>query len=129
MLKPTSRRRRQSGHVTIVRSASGGVRSYTGSCGTRLGFRRNLKYTSSKQVVRSSTKRYDGVGYHLLSARKLHTNGLILAKNGVQSGIGGSRQRGDENSIRRAVQTPKCIRARPSPLLSASPSPTEAEIS
>eukprot|EP00965_Chrysotila_dentata_P127586 4219276-Pleurochrysis_carterae.AAC.1 len=52
---------------------------------------------------------------------------VILARNGVPSGIRGSGGKGDEKPTRRAAQKPECIRARPSPLLSASPSPTEAE--
>eukprot|EP00965_Chrysotila_dentata_P076659 2530867-Pleurochrysis_carterae.AAC.1 len=49
-------------------------------------------------------------------------------KNGVRSGIGGTRQKGDEDCARHAAQTPKCIRLRPSPLLSAVLILIEAEI-
>eukprot|EP00965_Chrysotila_dentata_P193796 6175969-Pleurochrysis_carterae.AAC.1 len=49
---------------------------------------------------------------------------LPKAKRGLQSGIGGLRLKGDENFAPRAAQTPKCISLRSSPLLPASPSPT-----
>eukprot|EP00965_Chrysotila_dentata_P005317 174794-Pleurochrysis_carterae.AAC.2 len=51
-----------------------------------------------------------------------------LSQNGVRSGIGGIWEKGDANPARRTAQTPKCIRARPSPLLSTSLNPTEAEV-
>eukprot|EP00965_Chrysotila_dentata_P017394 578002-Pleurochrysis_carterae.AAC.1 len=54
--------------------------------------------------------------------------GGCIAVSGV-SGIGGTRQQGDENSARRAAQTPKCIRLRPSLLLSAFLILIDAEIS
>eukprot|EP00965_Chrysotila_dentata_P151957 5020995-Pleurochrysis_carterae.AAC.1 len=49
------------------------------------------------------------------------------AKKGVRSGIGGSGGEGGGKSTRRTVQTPKCICAQSSALLSASPSLTDAE--
>eukprot|EP00965_Chrysotila_dentata_P113430 3748837-Pleurochrysis_carterae.AAC.1 len=76
----------------------------------------------------SNTKGNDSFECRLLSVGRSHKKWCYLSQNGVRSGIGGSGGRGDEKSTRRAVQTPKCIRARPSPLLSASPSPTEAEV-
>eukprot|EP00965_Chrysotila_dentata_P129217 4271502-Pleurochrysis_carterae.AAC.1 len=74
-------------------------------------------------------KHYDGSKYRLLSARKWWANAVILAKTGVRSGIGGLWGKGNENPARHAAQTPKCIRARHNPLLSATSSPTKAEVS
>eukprot|EP00965_Chrysotila_dentata_P065098 2157870-Pleurochrysis_carterae.AAC.1 len=51
-----------------------------------------------------------------------------LSQNGVRSGIGGLCWKSDENPARRATQTPECICARPSPLLSAFLNPTEAKV-
>eukprot|EP00965_Chrysotila_dentata_P215400 6188757-Pleurochrysis_carterae.AAC.1 len=51
-----------------------------------------------------------------------------LSQNRVRSRIGCLGGKGNGESTRRAVQTPKCIRARPSSLLSFSPIPTEAEV-
>eukprot|EP00965_Chrysotila_dentata_P196948 6177907-Pleurochrysis_carterae.AAC.1 len=48
---------------------------------------------------------------------------LYLPKNDVRSGIGSSGEKGDGRSARRAVQ--KCVRVRPSPLLSAFPNVKE----
>eukprot|EP00965_Chrysotila_dentata_P215912 6189066-Pleurochrysis_carterae.AAC.3 len=100
--------------------------SASGGSGLHWALRHSSR-RSTRLEIRSSTKRYDGSEYRLQSARKWYAYCVILATNGVRSGIRGSDEKSDGKSARRAVQIPKCVRMRPSPLLSACPSPTELE--